>query len=234
MINKEKIKTIAFDADDTLWVNEPNYQRMEHQFCELMATICPKEILSKELLQTEVKNIELYGYGAKSFVLSMIETALNVSKHDLDVGIVAKIIDMGKQLIDRPVELIDDVRSVLESLKPEYRLVLATKGDLSDQKRKIEKSSLSGFFDHIEIMNEKNEGDYMQLLSKLNCKPEEFTMVGNSMKSDIIPVVGIGATAVYIPFHTTWQYEKTEAVDIGRYITLQSIAELKSVFRSDS
>jgi putative hydrolase of the HAD superfamily len=230
----KKINTIAFDADDTLWVNEPNYQNMEHAFCSLMSPFGSIENISKVLLSTEIKNVELYGYGAKSFVLSMIETAITISDHKVSTQTVNQIIEMGKQLIAQPVELIDDVESVLESLNRNYRLVLATKGDLLDQKRKIEKSSLSGYFDHIEIMNEKNEHDYKQLLSKLNCTPEEFLMVGNSLKSDILPVVEIGASAVYIPFHTTWQYEKTEAVDTARFVTLHKIADLTAVFISNS
>ncbi len=208
-MNLEYIKVIAFDADDTLWVNETFYQDCEKEFCDLLKEFLPEKDVSAELLKTEINNLDLYGFGAKSFILSMIETALKITGNSLPGPIIQKIIILGKELIDRPIELLDTIEPVLITLKKTYKLILATKGDLLDQQRKLNKSGLYELFDHIEIMSDKKESDYSEMLKRLNIKPDEFLMAGNSLKSDIIPVLNIGGKAVYIPYHITWAHEKT-------------------------
>ena len=220
------IKTIAFDADDTLWVNEPNYQAVEHRFFELLHPFKPQEAVMKALLETENRNIPLYGYGVKGFMLSMIETALQLTNHKISIEVLETIIAMGKELIEKPIELLDDIVEVLEVLKDTHQLIIATKGDLLDQQRKLAKSGLIPYFDHIEIMSDKKEGDYAQLLKKLNVRPQEFVMIGNSLKSDILPVINIGGFGVYIPYHVTWQHEKVEEAPTKGFHKIERMAEL--------
>jgi putative hydrolase of the HAD superfamily len=204
---KQNIKVIAFDADDTLWVNEPYFRKTEEKFYALLAGFLTEHNIERELLKTEIGNLSLYGYGVKGFTLSMIETALIVSDKNITVDIVEKIIQMGKELLEEPIELLDDVEQVLAALEPHYRLVVATKGDLLDQQRKLHKSGLGHYFHHIEVMSEKAEEDYLKLLNRLDIQPQEFLMIGNSLKSDILPVVKIGGHGIHIPYHTTWAHE---------------------------
>ena len=201
------IKVIAFDADDTLWVNEPYFQETEQKFCALLENYLPQHTVSKELFQTEIQNLPLYGYGIKGFMLSMIETALKVSNGTIGVEAIEKIIGYGKDLLARPIELLEGVEEVLTALKDRYRLVVATKGDLLDQERKLRNSGLEHYFHHIEIMSEKTEPDYRKLLKHLDIPAEAFLMVGNSLKSDVLPVLNIGGYGYHVPFHPTWAHE---------------------------
>jgi len=207
-----EIKIIAFDADDTLWDNELYFQETEEKFCELLEDFLPQHTVARELLQTEIKNISLYGYGIKAFMLSMIETAIRITDKNIKAETIEKIISFGQELLEKPVLLIDGVEEVLKSLKAKYRLVMATKGDLLDQERKLKKSGLANFFHHIEIMSEKKETDYQKLIQHLDIKPNEFMMIGNSIKSDILPVLNIGGHGIHIPYHVTWAHEKVETV----------------------
>jgi len=204
------IKVIAFDADDTLWVNEPYFQNTEKKFCALLEEFLPQHTLSRELLKIEIENLTLYGYGIKGYILSMIEAAMKVTDNHLPIEAIEKIISYGKELLNEPIELLDDVEEVLKSLQGEYRIVVATKGDLLDQERKLKKSGLSHYFHHIEVMSEKKESDYLKLIRHLDIQPEEFMMIGNSLKSDVIPVINIGGHAIHVPFHTTWAHEHVE------------------------
>lgn len=222
-----RINVIAFDADDTLWENEPNFQKTEKAFCALMEKYLPAEIVSKELFAIEMENLSLYGYGAKAFVLSLIETLVKVSNGKADSQLVGEILDMGKALLLQPVILLPGVTDVLEQLTGNFKLVLATKGDLLDQERKLRNSGLEGYFHHIEIMSDKQQSDYLKLMRNLDCNPENFLMVGNSLKSDVLPVLQTGGYAAHIPFHTTWQYEKMEVeVDHPHFKELKHINEL--------
>lgn len=204
------IKVIAFDADDTLWVNEPYFQNTEMKFCALMEEYLPQHTLSRELLKIEIANLALYGYGIKGYILSMIEAAIKVSEGTIDTKAIEKIIGFGKELLNEPIELLDNVEEVLAALKDKYRVVVATKGDLLDQERKLKKSGLSHYFHHIEIMSEKGEEDYLKLIRHLDIQPAEFMMIGNSLKSDVIPVINIGGHAIHVPYHTTWAHEHIE------------------------
>ena len=204
------IKVIAFDADDTLWVNEPYFQDTEKKFCSLMKQFLPEHTLSRELLKIEIDNLVLYGYGIKGYILSMIETALKVSDNTIGIAAIEKILDYGKELLNEPIELLDNVETVLAGLKDRYRLVVATKGDLLDQETKLRKSGLGHYFHHIEIMSDKKEADYLKLIKHLDINPEHFMMIGNSLKSDVLPVISIGGHAIHVPFHTTWAHEQVE------------------------
>lgn len=206
----QKINAIAFDADDTLWVNEPYFQETERKFCALLEDYLPHHTISQELYKTEVQNMSLYGYGVKAFMLSMVETAIRISGGTLPNEILDRIIQYGKEHLDKPIEMLDDVEHVLQSLNGRYRIVLATKGDLLDQERKLKKSRLEGYFHHIEIMSEKHEADYLKLIRHLDISPDQFMMIGNGLKSDILPVLAIGGHAIHVPFHTTWVHEQTD------------------------
>jgi putative hydrolase of the HAD superfamily len=204
------VKVIAFDADDTLWVNEPYFYEIERNFCRLLEDYLPHHTVSRESLQVEIQNLSLYGYGIKSFMLSMIETALRVSNKTITVEVIEKIIDSGKELLAKPIELIEGVEELLVQLKNKYRLMVATKGDLLDQERKLRNSGIEHYFHHIEIMSDKQEKDYRKLIKHLDIKPHEFLMVGNSLKSDVLPVVAIGGHGYHIPYHTTWAHEQVD------------------------
>lgn len=204
------ITTIAFDADDTLWVNEPYFQETEQKCCALLEDYLPHHTVSQELFRTEMQNLPLYGYGVKAFMLCMVETILRVSNNTANPEVLHKALEYGKELLAKPVELLEGVEDVLKTLKGKYRLVVATKGDLLDQERKLLKSGLEHYFHHIEIMSEKGEKDYKKLLRHLDCKPENFLMIGNSLKSDVLPVLALGGHAIHIPYHTTWAYEKID------------------------
>lgn len=206
------LKVIAFDADDTLWVNEPYFQATEEKFCSLLENFLPVHTISKELFKVEVDNLPLYGYGIKGYILSMIEAALSISEKNISVEVVGTILQYGKEMLNQPIELLNDVEHVLSSLKNQYRLVVATKGDLLDQERKLKKSGLAHYFHHIEIMSDKKEADYTKLIKHLDIEPSEFMMIGNSLRSDVMPVIAIGGYAVHVPYHTTWAHEHVETV----------------------
>ncbi|MGF7037220.1 HAD family hydrolase [Mucilaginibacter lappiensis] len=205
-----ELKVIAFDADDTLWVNEPYFLNTEKKFCSLLEDFLPQHTISNELFKIEIENLSLYGYGIKGYILSMIEAALKISDKKIGMAAIELILEYGKEMLNEPIELLDGVDNVLETLKQHYRLVVATKGDLLDQERKLKKSGLSHYFHHIEIMSDKREDDYIKLIKHLDINPGEFLMVGNSLKSDVMPVLNIGGHAIHIPFHTTWAHEHIE------------------------
>lgn len=204
------IQVIAFDADDTLWINEPYFREAEEAFARLLLDYLPEHSIQKELYATEINNLTLYGYGIKGFTLSMIETALRLTNQQLPPAIIQSIIDIGKEMLDRPVEVMEGVSELLDELKSKYRLVVATKGDLLDQERKLIKSGLLSHFHHIEIMSDKQVKDYTKLIRHIDIAPDEFMMVGNSIKSDILPVLALGAHAIHVPYHITWVHEHVE------------------------
>lgn len=204
------IKVIAFDADDTLWVNEPYFLETERKFCRLMEDYLSHHAVAKELFRTEVENLSLYGYGIKGYILSMIETAIRISGKKMSVELVEKIMEYGKEMLAKPIELIDEVEDTLKALHGKYKLVVATKGDLKDQHRKLHDSGLGHYFHHIEVMSDKQQIDYIKMINRLDIKPHELLMIGNSLRSDVIPVLEIGGHACHIPFHTTWAHETVD------------------------
>lgn len=208
----DTIKVIGFDADDTLWVNEPYYREAEEKFITLISAYGVKEDIAAALFKTEIGNLELYGYGIKAFMLSLMECAIRLTGDRLQPGTVSEIIAIGKEMLQRPIELLEDVRGVLEVLFPAYRLIVATKGDLLDQEGKMRRSGIASFFHHIEVMSDKKEDQYRILLDHLDIEPAEFLMIGNSMKSDILPPLELGCAAIHVPFHTTWVHEEVDFV----------------------
>lgn len=221
------ITTIAFDADDTLWVNEPYFQEAETAFCQLFEEYLPYEAVGQQLLATEIKNLHLYGYGVKGFMLSMVETAARISNGSTSLPLIDKIIAIGHDILLKPVELLDGVAETLDELKGKYRLVVATKGDLLDQERKLRKSGLQDYFHHIEIMSDKKNADYRKLIRHLDCRPEHFLMIGNSVKSDILPVLEAGGYAAHIPYHITWAHERHEhKPESERFMEFKNIREV--------
>lgn len=222
------IKVIGFDADDTLWVNETYFREAEQEFANLLLQYETKNKIDQELFKKEIKNLTHYGYGVKGFVLSMIECALELSNYQIHPKVIQTILSIGKEMLDKPIDLLDGVEEVLKELQGTYRLIVATKGDLLDQEKKLEKSNLSKYFHHIEVMSDKKESDYKKLIKHLDIKPSEFLMIGNSLKSDILPLLKIGATAIHVPFHTTWVHEQVSET-IASKLDYYSFSNIKEV-----
>ena len=226
-LNFKEITTIGFDADDTLWVNETYFRDAEAAFAELLEPYETKNTIDQELFKMEMRNLELYGYGIKGFMLSMIESALELSNGRVPQEIIGRILTLGKRMISHELELLDGVQEVLEALSDKYRLLVLTKGDLLDQERKLEKSGLIDYFHHVEVLSDKKEINYSRLLEHLEIQVGEFLMVGNSLKSDVLPILNIGARAVHVPFHTTWAHEEVHPDQYeNRHLTVSSLREL--------
>lgn len=228
----DHVKVIAFDADDTLWVNETYFRETELAFAKILEPYETINKIDQELFKVEIDNLELYGYGIKGFALSMVECALKLSHGRISGDKLEEIINLAKEMLDKPVELLNGVEDVLKALQGSYRLVLATKGDLLDQERKLKKSGLEKYFHHVEVLSEKKVEDYQKMLNRLDIKPDELLMVGNSLKSDVIPLVEVGAEAIHIPFHTTWQHEEAEPDENLDYKTLKSIRDLMALLKN--
>lgn len=222
-----KIKVIAFDADDTLWVNEPFFQETEQKFFSLMEDYLPAHSISSELFKIQIANLDVYGYGIKAYILSMIEAALHISEKTVSLNAIEKILQYGKEMLDKPIELLDGVEDTLKALHGKYKLIVATKGDLKDQHRKLHDSGLGHYFHHIEVMSDKQRADYDKMLKRLEIEPSEFMMVGNSLKSDVLPVLQIGGHACHIPFHTTWLHEQIDhTIEHANFMEMEKITGL--------
>lgn len=221
-------KIIAFDADDTLWHNEPYFDEALVKFAELFQDFASHQHVLQIILNYQIKNLPLYGFGIKAFTLSMLDAALEITNHNLNATAVSQIMAIGKNLLQKPVELLPEVIPVLEKLSKTHLLIVATKGDLKDQNRKLEDSGLMPFFHHTEVMSDKTETDYLKVLKHLNCAPENFIMIGNSLKSDVLPVLNIGGMGIHIPYHTTWEYEKID-FEI-KHENFRAISNLNEVF----
>ncbi len=222
------MKLIAFDADDTLWVNEPNYVNVQQKLCELLSHHVDQTVLSQRFYDTQVRNLHLFGYGAKGFMLSMIETAIELTNGTITGLEIQQIIDVSKELLSFPIEVLDGVYDVLEALSKRYDLMVLTKGDLFDQESKIARSGLGRFFKYVEIVSEKNEQTYQRILDKYGLQPADFLMIGNSLKSDVLPVVHIGAQAIHIPYVITWVHERVgeEQIRGKSFATMDNIREV--------
>jgi putative hydrolase of the HAD superfamily len=226
------IKTIAFDADDTLWHNETLYTVAQEKFARLLAAYRDPADIERELYDTEMRNLRLFGYGIKSFTLSMIETAIELSDGYINGNEVQTIIDYAKEMLQAPVRPFKDVRRVLEQLSGNFQLILITKGDLFEQETKIARSGLASYFQGIEIVSEKTAEVYIKLLAKYTVKPHQFLMVGNSLRSDILPVLETGGQAVHIPYEITWAHEIVdEEEDHKPYHFLNQISSLPELVR---
>lgn len=203
------ITTIAFDADDTLWANEDLFVAAQQQYLELLAPYRANWDL-EELHAAERRNLAYFGYGIKGFTLSMIETAIEVSDGAIPGRDIATIIDMARAMVHAPLTLLPGVADIIPALARDYQLHLITKGDLFDQEAKIARSGLAEYFRHIDIISDKTPAAYQQILKRTDIEPQSFVMVGNSLRSDILPVVAIGAHAIHVPYHLTWAHEHVD------------------------
>lgn len=205
------ITTLAFDADDTLWHNERFYRLTEESFTAMLADYAEPDHLSERLLEAERRNLKRYGYGIKGFVLSMIETAVEVTENRVPAATIRQILDAGHDMLEHPVELLPHVRDTVEALTPHYRTIIVTKGDLMDQERKIAASGLAELFDGIEIVSEKTPDIYRSIFDRHGDGAERAMMIGNSVRSDVVPAIEAGSWGVHVPHGMTWALEHAEA-----------------------
>ncbi len=221
------IRVIGFDADDTLWENQTYYTETERQLRDLLSPYVDGDTLSAELFATEDRNMSLYGYGVKAHILSVIETAIRVTNGKVSADVLNKILLLGKAQLTKPVVLLDGVEETLNALAGKYRLVVVTKGDLLDQEGKLRRSGIGHFFEHVEIMSDKTDRRYALLLKHLGVQPEEFVMIGNSVRSDILPPLRLGCYTVHVPFSTTWAHEDVdETVESPCLYTVSSLRDV--------
>jgi putative hydrolase of the HAD superfamily len=221
------IDVVALDGDDTLWHSENQFVMTQQRFTELLADDVDRATLDARLLERERENLELFGYGVKGFTLSMIETAIEVTEGRVDVADIKAIIDNAKEMLQHPVELLDGVEETVRALVEDFRVMVITKGDLFHQESKLARSGLAEVVWEIEIVAEKDEATYRRILDRYSIDPSSFVMVGNSVKSDILPVLALGGNAVHIEYETTWEMEHAEAdKSAAGYWELDSIREL--------
>ena len=226
------LRTLAFDADDTLWHNETYYAETQEAFRSLLRPYHDDAWIDARLHDTELRNLGHYGYGIKGFTLSMIETALELTEDRLDGAGIRQVVDLGKAMLAKPVEPLPGVAEVLQLLAGSYNLMVITKGDLFDQETKLVKSGLGGHFSKVEIVSEKDEATYAAILERHGIAPSSFIMVGNSVKSDVLPVLALGARAVHIPYHLTWAHEMVASPEGSPFPVLESIRELPALLAS--
>ena len=204
------IKVVAFDGDDTLWHNETHFNFTQSALRDLLRAHAPEVGIDDRLFATEMANLSLYGYGIKSFTLSMIETAIEVTDGRIPASDLKVILDWGKRMLSEPTELLDGVRDSLLEVSKQHELLLITKGDLFDQESKLARSGLAERFAGVDVLSDKTVDSYRRVLERRGIKPREFVMVGNSLRSDVVPVVELGARAVHIPYHVTWHHEHVD------------------------
>ncbi len=224
----EMLEFIAFDADDTLWHNEPHFCEAQEQFKRLMHRYLDDSYDGNHLYETEVRNLSHYGYGVKGFGLSMVETAIELTGGQISARDIRSLVELTKEMLKAPVQPLPEVEAVLDELSGDYPLLLITKGDMLDQESKLLRSGLGEYFRHLEVVSEKDTHTYSRILRRHRIYPQEFLMVGNSLRSDILPVLELGAQAIHIPYPQTWAYEHIQLDDSKpkSYVQLESIAEL--------
>ena len=224
------LTTIGFDADDTLWHNERFFQLTEARFREMLVDHADAELVSSRLLEAERRNLGHYGFGIKGFVLSMIETALDVTGDTASPAIVRQILDAGREMLEHPVEALPEAQETLAALTGSYRLVLITKGDLFDQERKLAASGLGDYFDAVEIVSDKTAATYARLFARHGDGPARAMMVGNSLKSDVLPALAAGSFGVHVPHELTWALEHAEAPkNAPRFRQVDRLGEVRTI-----
>ncbi|TAN33296.1 HAD family hydrolase [bacterium] len=228
------IRVVAFDGDDTLWHNEIRFNLTQTALRDLLHRHVPDADVDGRLYEVEMRNLKLYGYGIKAFTLSMLETAIQLTEGRIPASDLEVILGWGKRMLLETTELLEGVHSTLLEVGRRYSLLLITKGDLFDQESKLARSGLAGLFEGVEILSDKNVETYRSLLSRRGIRPEEFVMVGNSLRSDVAPVVALGATAVHIPYVVTWHHEQVpdESLPPSGWHRLGGIAELGGLLDS--
>lgn len=226
------LTTIGFDADDTLWHNERFFRITQDRFAELLSDYAPQDHLEERLLEAEKRNVGHYGFGIKGFVLSMIETAIEVTEERVPAPVIAELMAAGREMLQHPIELLPDVRETIEALAPSYQLVLITKGDLLDQERKMAQSGLGDLFDWVEIVSHKTPEIYAQTFERHGDGANRAMMVGNSMRSDIVPAIEAGSWGTYVPHGLVWALEHAEKPDSHpRFSEIETLASLPEVIR---
>lgn len=228
------IRVLAFDGDDTLWHNESRFHLTQSALRDLLRRHVPNADVDGHLFEVEMRNLGLYGYGVKAFTLSMLETAIELTDGQIPASDLKVILGWGKRMLTEPTELLDGVRAALQEVSVRHSLLLITKGDLFDQESKLARSGLADMFSGVEILSDKTIDSYRSLLSRRGIRPDEFVMVGNSLRSDIAPVVALGARAVHIPYHVTWNHEQVpeESLPKTGWYRLAVIGELGSLLES--
>jgi Predicted hydrolase (HAD superfamily) len=228
------ITTIAFDADDTLWHNERIFISIKERYAALLAEYHDYNYIERHLDATESKNIKHFGYGVKGFTLSMIETACELTEGRITGDKIKQIVNFAKEMLASPIEVLEGVRETIEELSEKYRLLLITKGDLLDQEAKLARSGLGDYFDAFEIVPRKDWKVYRYVLRRHSIRPEEFVMVGNSLRSDILPVLELGARAVHIPYETEWIHERVEESELEgkNFGRIENMRELPAWLRA--
>jgi len=225
-----RLTTIAFDADDTLWQNEQFFRLTEERFVELLQDYAEAAHLKQHLLQAAMRNLKFYGFGIKSFTLCMIETALDVTAGKVPSSVIAQIMEIGRELLQHPIEPLPYAHETLEALAGKYQLVLITKGDLFDQERKLAQSGLGDFFDGVEIVSDKTTETYARIFARYGEGAEGSMMIGNSLKSDVLPAIRAGGWGVFVPHELTWAFEHEEPpVGEARFRELPHLGELRSL-----
>ncbi|MEC7763093.1 MAG: HAD family hydrolase [Pseudomonadota bacterium] len=228
-----KIKTIAFDADDTLWQNEQFFRLTQERFAELLADHAERGHLAERLTAAERRNLGHYGFGIKGFVLSMIETAIEVTEARVPATVIAEIIAAGQEMLVHPIELLPDVRDTVGALAESHHILLITKGDLLDQERKLAQSGLGDLFDGVEIVSDKTPPVYAEIFRRRDVAPEAAMMVGNSLKSDVLPVIEAGAWGTHVPHDLTWAFEHAEPpTDHPRFREIPRLGDLPAILAS--
>ena len=221
------LSTIAFDADDTLWHSERVFRLTEERFAALLEGYVESDGLSQRLLETEKRNLQYYGFGRKGFVLSMIETAIDVTDGKVPTAVLRDLIDLGRDMAAHPIEILPDVRETLEAAAERYRILLITKGDLLDQEQKLARSGLGELFQAVEIVSDKSPPTYQRIFTRHGDGPERSMMVGNSLKSDVVPAIEVGSWGIFIPHPLTWAHEHMDAPkDAPRFRQIERIGEL--------
>jgi putative hydrolase of the HAD superfamily len=226
-MSEATVTLIGLDADDTLWQNEMFFRQTEDRLLDLLADFGDRTMLAARLLTVEKRNVAVYGFGIKGFTLSMVETALEVSDGRVPATLIGEIVAMGREMLSHPVELLPDVRQTLETLAHRHPLVLITKGDLFDQERKLAQSGLIELFKAVEIVSDKSAATYARIFSAMGDGPSRGLMVGNSLRSDILPALEAGAFAVHVPHALTWAYEHVEEpVEHPRLYVMERISSV--------
>jgi len=225
------VRVVGFDGDDTLWHSETRFHFTQGEFRDLLKRHVPDADVDRRLAEMEMKNLGIYGYGVKSFTLSMLETAIELTEGRIPTRDLEVILGWGKRMLMEPTELLDGVEETLRLLSGRYDLLLITKGDLFDQEGKLARSGLGDLFLGVEILSEKNTDSYRGVFVRRAIKPEDFVMVGNSLRSDVVPVVSLGAHAVHIPYEVTWHHEHVPEEELPNegWQRVSSIRELPAI-----
>ena len=230
--NNRRFEIVALDADDTLWQNETLYNNTQEKFRQMLTRYAAPEVVNQTLYDMEMKNLHHFGYGIKSFTLSMLETAVSLADGNLTGQEVQAIINFAREMVSAPTELLEHVAATVPRLAQTHKLMLLTKGDLLDQEAKLVRSGLAEHFAHVEVVSHKTPDTYAAVLSRYQVRPEQFLMVGNSLRSDVLPVVEVGGTAVYIPYHLTWEHEIVTNPAHQNYLELEHIGQLPDLIRT--